>query len=135
MISSIKDLERRRALSAYQFITRKLEKIEEDENKKDKNSLRSYCVKLPTMILNNRLLETLLFFKSKKGIHLDIFEEWNSYIGQVEELEKDDLMIELINCEEDNNKISRISEEILSYSVWLKRTALAEIVDNEDDLE
>lgn len=123
MSNHILDIERVRALNSYIFT----EKYCHD------SETRSACLKLPAYILDNSLIEVLLFYKNNKE---DIYDNINTYLIENDyystSAHGNDILKFLIN-EEDLYTHLLIKNEILKYSNWLKRNAECFMVADNND--
>lgn len=128
---ALEDMELERAKFAFG-------KIKDVSNWSDnsKKELRSYLVKLPTLIMNNGLIMTLAFIKSKmetkdenayKYIYESILTQWikRSENHLWRELNSGDLLEFVLKLSPE--ELLYLTQEFMRLSEWLKRIAEAEL--------
>lgn len=144
MVSRITKDNRIRANYAFtevnQFLKETKEKYkvqetdDEDTKKKKKanyqNSIKkykSYTRRIPTLIMNNGLLATLLFIKPKDEEYKKIYKSIYGWIickyqkKQLEEELEDDFIQNITKINDAEYRI--ITNEVLQFMVWMKRFA------------
>ena len=126
-VGALEDMELKRAQFAFDKV-----KGASGWDDKRKRELRSYLVKLPTLIMNNGLIMTLAFIRSKKEkayeyIYSDILKGWlkeysvplwGGYDGQ-------DLLEFALNLSPE--ELLYLTQELMRLAEWLKRMAEAEL--------
>jgi len=140
------DLEKQRAIFAFQRIENFINNSSNDEKKQKK--YRAYIRNTPSMILNNGLGATIAFMFSKRlksegvvynqlaeNIYDWLKEEQNCYLIKLKDKSeaKDklkELMNEIINL--DSQQYRATTNEILALFGWLKRFADGMIEDKKD---
>jgi len=124
-MSSVTDIEKQRAIKAYEYVTKA------NENEKIKGDYKSYVKKIPMMILNNGLGATFAFIYSKK-------KEGNAYeliYNQIQKwLKADKDLVEWIIFQ-DSQEYRATTNEVLALFNWLKRFADGMIEDKKDGKE
>ena len=114
-------------------------KIESIKGKPFSSKFKGYIKNCGPLILNNGLIETLIFYKGKKErayqeLYNILNEFWIRYISIGKNLvnsTNQDLFYTLIHkCS--TTQVLEISERILSMTHFLKRIASAEIEDEEE---
>lgn len=138
---SIIELNRKRAVKAYESMKNWLERKEGVEEK-DKKRLKTICRKLPVLISNNGLLTVLTFYKGKKTRKKEgkenarfcaeeevcrAVEEWLLQSEICEENNISDITAFLLSCTRQEWII--LTKEAVEYTIWLKRNAESMILE------
>ncbi len=130
--SALRDIDLERARFAFDKI-----KSVSNWNDKSKRELRSYLVKLPTLIMNNGLVMTLAFIKSKVDenkkedayelIYKAILTKWIENHGGSfgKKLNGEDLLEFVLNLSPE--ELLYLTQEFMRLAEWLKRIAEAEL--------
>jgi len=133
----MKTLEQERMKKAYEFVSNVKENYKEI-----RSEYSSLAKKLPSMIVHNGLITTIVFLRSKAGRRKDgrggnnitphgkLLEQLLSYL-------KDRSLIESEEYESFINKTENmeieeymfITQDVLAFATWLKRIAEGEIED------
>lgn len=127
----MRSLEQERAKFAWERIA----EVKQLDGGKQKD-YRSYVRRLPSIILMSGLSNALAFYKSKKGMHLEVYKHLNKWFHSeacpmAEEVEKEDLLTWLIE-EADSLQAFRATEETLFLLGWLKKFAESELEEGEE---
>ncbi|MEO0229376.1 MAG: type III-B CRISPR module-associated protein Cmr5 [candidate division WOR-3 bacterium] len=125
-IKLLEDLERSRANFAYKCVKEAIGKFgEKSETLKE---YRSYLRKIPSMVLNNGLGQTLAFIKSKSkgGNAYDIILKqltnyFKSHSPARIRITQDDILLWAISLSSEDYRF--VTEELLSLINWMKRFA------------
>lgn len=125
-IKRLEDLERSRANFAYNCVKEAIGKFgEKSETLKE---YRSYLRKIPSMVLNNGLGQTLAFIKSKsKGgsayeiILKQLTSYFKNYFQARVRIAQDDILPWVISLSSEDYRF--VTEELLSLINWMKRFA------------
>ena len=125
------DLNRRRAIIAYNTIDKAVERINKsDDNKKKRQELRTLCRKLPVLIQQNSLTTTLMYLSKSKneddekkktiGKYLyDCIIDWLKECNGNEEMSNFDFFINVI-CSCNMRQYKALTDEALQFTNWLK---------------
>lgn len=124
--SNINKLERGRAEFAYDCVVKAIK--ESKANHLNLNDYRSYCRKIPMMILRNGLGQTLVFVKAKaqnsKAYNL-LYDQMDRYLrsglttGAFIPTDREDLIEWAVSCNSADYRY--ITQELLSFLNWIKR--------------
>lgn len=126
-MKSIMDIERERAKFAYMNVKKYMDNVNSEE---DNKKFKSYVRKLPMLILNNGLLNTMGFLKGKDNEddreYSSIFtciQEWQSKILKYieEQSNVENTYDYIFQCNTTNYQI--LTKETLNFCVWYKRIA------------
>ncbi|GIX42797.1 MAG: type III-B CRISPR module-associated protein Cmr5 [Leptospiraceae bacterium] len=120
--NAIQKIEKGRAEKAYQFIQDATQKLSE----KDQKLYKSYIKKIPSMILNNGLGQTIAFIYSKrknteKNPYDIIYEQFNKYLQKYKLKDNQELTEFIISI--DSKKYRLIQQELLALLNWMRRFA------------
>jgi len=104
-----------------------LERVREIKEKKEevKSKYKTYARRLPALIINNGLIPTLAFYKSKEYAKT-VYEHLNRWLCEKEFIKKDTFE-EIL--EMDTKEIMLITAEALEFAKWLKRIVEIELED------
>lgn len=97
---------------------------------------KSYCKKLPSMVLTNGLGQTLAFMNAKKGSYYLIYLQLENYIKKFTNYLNDTRLLNFV-ISTDSYKYRHITNEAFSFMNWLKRFSegMIEGDDNEQENE
>lgn len=125
--SSLKDIELRRAEYAHDFIINVINESKEKNDKKkddkvDLDKFKGYIRKIPTLIVSNGLLKTLLYIKSREGKEYEkIYESIEIWYDENFTDSNDKDIIEVLVKASDAFSNMRITKEIIELMNWEKR--------------
>lgn len=120
--SRIIDLNRKRAITSYINLKRFLKDCNINDN--NKKRMRSCCRKLPLLIKNNGLLNTLNFIKEKdngKNEFSYLYSWIEDWLNRIEDDHGGDIIKKLVTL--DNNGYYIYTKEAIQISIWYKRHA------------
>ena len=124
---SIRDLEKERAIFAYEKVEQAIDQLKANEKKEYK----SYCKKIPSLIQTNGLSSTFAFMFSKKtGTYMVIYNQVDEWLKKRykndSEINNDNELIErMIKLQ--SNKYRKVTIEVLALFNWLRRFAEGKI--------
>ena len=113
-------IDMKRAQTARKFV---MDYKKTESNQNALKEFRSYCRNNPSTILYNGLSNTIAFYKSKDsyGKLVDALSSWaKTFLGK--ESADFDLESYIIN-EQNLFSVAYLTEELIAYSIWLKRFA------------
>jgi len=105
-----------------------LERVREIKEKKEevKSKYKTYARRLPALIINNGLIPTIAFYKSKEYAKT-VYEHLNDWFRLKVKFVKEDIFEEIL--EKDTKEIMLITAEALEFAKWLKRIVEIELED------
>ncbi len=103
-----------------------LKKVKNHIDKKYAEKYESYASKLPALIVNNGLIQTLAFYKLKSGsekAYFHLYNDFNEYFKTQLKLKEnsEELIDYLIHQETDSNTYRFLTREALHLAEWFKR--------------
>lgn len=118
--------ENRRAAHAYEIVKQYYANHTDERKRRE---YASYVKKMPAMIQVNGLGQALAFYKSKGGVHTDIYTQLGNWVQQAyspifhrqQSQGRNDLVEAVINMEISEYRL--VTREIMAYLNWLKRFA------------
>ena len=107
----------RQASYLYTIEHRRAKKAE--ELAKGTKEYKSAAQKLPSMIINCGLLQTIAFYKAKGDNEGEVYSALEKWLKEEFNIQNSDLIDYIINLPVPDYRV--ITREALAFSIWLKR--------------